>query len=76
MGTIILFVNIDGAMVQSVSGGGHFGGRLLISAKDQARVGLLFQRSGKWKDRQILSGNWIKESQQPTAANKEYGLMW
>ncbi len=31
------FVNIDGIMMQSVSGGGHFGGGLFINTIDQAR---------------------------------------
>jgi CubicO group peptidase (beta-lactamase class C family) len=36
-------------MMQSVSGGGHSGGGVFISAIDQARFGLLFLRKGKWK---------------------------
>lgn len=44
------FVNVDGIMMQSVSGGGHFGGGLFISAMDQARFGLLFARNGRWKN--------------------------
>jgi hypothetical protein len=35
------FVNVDGSMMQSVSGGGHSVG-FFISAIDQARFGLLF----------------------------------
>jgi hypothetical protein len=35
-------------MEQSVSGGGHSGGGIFISAIDQARFGLLL-RKGKWK---------------------------
>src|SRR5580704_6590128 len=44
------FVNVDGLMMQSVSGGGHFGGGLFISALDHARYGLLFLRKGRWKN--------------------------
>ncbi|MEJ7914463.1 MAG: serine hydrolase, partial [Chitinophagaceae bacterium] len=43
------FVNVDGLMMQSVSGGGHFGGGLFINTLDQARFGLLFLRKGKWR---------------------------
>jgi CubicO group peptidase (beta-lactamase class C family) len=43
------FVNVDGVMMQSVSGGGHFGGGLFINTLDHARFGLLFLRNGKWK---------------------------
>jgi CubicO group peptidase (beta-lactamase class C family) len=70
------FVNMDGVMVQSVSGGGHFGGGLFISALDHARYGLLFLRKGKWKGRQLISEAWINMAIQPSAANKEYGFLW
>lgn len=70
------FVNVDGTMVQSVSGGGHFGGGMFISALDQARYGLLFLRKGKWKDRQLISEKWVNAVYQPSAASKEYGYLW
>jgi CubicO group peptidase (beta-lactamase class C family) len=70
------FVNIDGQMIESVSGGGHFGGGIFISAIDQARFGLLFARKGKWKNKQIISEQWVNSVNQPSAANKSYGLMW
>jgi CubicO group peptidase (beta-lactamase class C family) len=70
------FVNIDGIMMQSVSGGGHFGGGLFISTLDHARFGLLFARNGKWKGKQLLSQEWINAAHQPSAPNKSYGFMW
>jgi CubicO group peptidase (beta-lactamase class C family) len=70
------FVNVDGLMVQSVSGGGHFGGGLFINTYDQARFGLLFARKGKWKKGQLLSEQWVNAVAQPSAANKSYGLLW
>jgi CubicO group peptidase (beta-lactamase class C family) len=70
------FVNMDGMMVQSVSGGGHFGGGLFINSLDHARFGLLFLRKGKWKGQQLISQNWVSAVQQPSAANKSYGFMW
>jgi CubicO group peptidase (beta-lactamase class C family) len=70
------FVNIDGIMMQSVSGGGHFGGGLFINTLDQARFGLLFARKGKWKGQQVISEGWVNAVRQPSAANKSYGLMW
>ncbi|MDQ6757380.1 MAG: beta-lactamase family protein [Bacteroidota bacterium] len=70
------FVNIDGIMMQSVSGGGHFGGGLFINTIDQARFGLLFLRKGKWKDKQLISENWVNAVHQPSLANKSYGYMW
>jgi CubicO group peptidase (beta-lactamase class C family) len=70
------FVNVDGTMVQSVSGGGHHGGGLFISTLDQGRFGLLFMRHGKWKDRQLISSHWINDVHAPSAANPSYGFMW
>ena len=70
------FVNIDGVMIQSVSGGGHFGGGLFINTLDQARYGLLFLRKGKWKSQQLISEQWVNAVHQPSAGNKSYGLLW
>ncbi len=70
------FVNIDGLMMQSVSGGGHHGGGLFISAIDQARYGLLFLRKGKWKNQQLVSEKWINAVHQSSLPNKDYGYMW
>ena len=70
------FVNIDGLMMQSVSGGGHHGGGLFISTTDQARFGLLFLRKGKWENQQLISEKWVDAVHQPSSANKDYGYMW
>jgi CubicO group peptidase (beta-lactamase class C family) len=70
------FVNVDGLMMQSVSGGGHHGGGLFISAMDQARFGLLFLRKGKWKNQQLISEKWVTAVHQPSVPNKDYGYMW
>lgn len=70
------FVNVDGLMIQSVSGGGHFGGGLFINTYDHARFGLLFARRGKWKGMQLLSEQWISTALKPSSANKEYGFLW
>ena len=70
------WVNIDGIMMQSVSGGGHFGGGLFISTLDHARFGLLFLRKGKWKDRQLITEQWTDSVHQGSQPNKSYGFMW
>jgi CubicO group peptidase (beta-lactamase class C family) len=69
------WIVLDGAAVQSVSGGGHWGGGLFISARDQARFGLLTLHRGRWNDRQILSEEWIRMALTPTAAQPTYGFM-
>ena len=66
---------IDGLNVQSVSGGGHWGGGMMLTAYDQARFGLLTLRRGKWKDRQILSEEWVRRALTPTPAQPTYGFM-
>jgi CubicO group peptidase (beta-lactamase class C family) len=69
------WINMDGVMVQSVSGGGHFGGGMWISARDLARFGLLTLRRGQWKDRRILSEEWVKMALTPTPVQPTYGFM-
>lgn len=70
------FVNMDGLMVESVSGGGHFGGGMFINTTDMARFGLLFLRKGKWKNQQLISEKWVNNSHQPSIPNKSYGYLW
>jgi CubicO group peptidase (beta-lactamase class C family) len=70
------FVNVDGMMIESVSGGGHFGGGLFINTLDHARFGLLFLRKGKWKNKQLISEQWVNAVNKPSATNRSYGLMW
>ncbi len=69
------WVVIDGQLIQSVSGGGHWGGGMFISARDQARLGLLTLNEGNWNGEQIISKEWIELSKTPTVANDEYGYM-
>jgi CubicO group peptidase (beta-lactamase class C family) len=69
------WIVLDGKMIQSVSGGGHFGGGLFINSYDLARFGLLTLRKGNWNGRQIISEDWITKSSTPTAANVGYGFM-
>jgi CubicO group peptidase (beta-lactamase class C family) len=67
---------VDGQMVQSVSGGGHFGGGLFINTLDMARFGLLFLRNGQWKNQKLVSDQWIRAATQPSPTNKNYGYLW
>ncbi|MBI1779606.1 MAG: serine hydrolase [Proteobacteria bacterium] len=69
-------VEIDGQPMQSVSGGGHWGGGMFISSRDHARVGLLMARSGLWQGRRLISDAWIQSSLEPSPLNPSYGLMW
>lgn len=69
------WIVLDGNPVQSVSGGGHWGGGMFIHAEDMARFGLLTLRKGRWKNLQLISESWIRQSTTPGPANKEYGYM-
>lgn len=69
------WIVLDGVPVQSVSGGGHWGGGMFISAYDQARFGLLTLRRGVWAGRQILSERWVRMALTPTPAQTDYGFM-
>ena len=70
------WVNIDGYMVQSVSGGGHNGGGIFINSEDHARFGLLYLNNGLWNGKRIISEEWIKKSVTSSSTNPEYGYMW
>ena len=69
-------VEIDGQMMVSVSGGGHFGGGMFVSAYDQARFGLLFLNNGVWNGKRVLSRRWIDLATTPSPAKPNYGYMW
>jgi CubicO group peptidase (beta-lactamase class C family) len=69
-------VDIGGEMIESVSGGTHWGGGMLIHAEDQARIGLLMLRRGVWNGKQVLPENWIVESLRPCHLKPTYGLLW
>jgi len=69
-------VEIDGRMIESVSGGSHWGGGVEMHAEDQARIGLLILRRGAWNGVRVLPEAWITESLKPCALNPNYGLLW
>ncbi len=70
------WIELDGQRMQSVSGGGHFGGGLFINTYDHARFGLLFLRDGRWGDRQLVSSEWIDLARRPTEQRPDYGYLW
>ena len=69
------WVVLDGQLIQSVAGGGHWGGGMFISAYDQARFGLLTLRNGKWGAKQIIPESWVRLSRVPTSVQPDYGFM-
>ena len=69
-------VDVEGRLIESVSGGTHWGGGMLIHAEDQARIGLLMLARGEWQGKRILPESWIDESLRPCMLNRNYGLLW
>ncbi|WP_373496822.1 serine hydrolase domain-containing protein [Aquiflexum sp.] len=69
------YIVLDGHIVQSVSGGSHWGGGMFINAYDQARFGYLTLRNGNWDGQQVISEEWIKKSRTPTPVQTNYGFM-
>jgi CubicO group peptidase (beta-lactamase class C family) len=70
------WITLDGLQLQSVSGGGHWGGGVWASSWDHARFGYLMLRRGRWGDRQLLSERWLDLALTPCAVKPEYGAMW
>jgi CubicO group peptidase (beta-lactamase class C family) len=69
-------VVVDGRQLVSVPGGGHWGGGMVISARDLASTGRLVAQGGVWNGRQILPQGWTDELVKPCPQAPFYGLLW
>ena len=67
------WVELDGAKMQSVSGGGHWGGGMFMNSYDMGRFGYMYLRNGMWKDKRIMSEKWIQMARTPGSDNNTYG---
>jgi CubicO group peptidase (beta-lactamase class C family) len=70
------WTEIDGINMKSVTGGGHSGAGIFISAEDMARFGLLFLNDGEWNGKRLISKDWISRATMPSKPNPNYGYMW
>ncbi len=56
------------------------GGALWLRPIDMAKIGLMVLKKGRWKDRQIISEQWIEESTMPHVVtgigSDRYGYQW
>lgn len=68
------WVTIDGRSLQSVPGGGHWGGGMVISVDDQARVARMLLQDGRHAGRQIVSNQWIDLMKTPCQIAPHYGF--
>lgn len=69
-------VTIDGRMIESVSGGAHWGGGIWMSTRDLALVGRLYLHDGLWNGRRIISSDWIARTRTSCDRNPMYGYLW
>jgi CubicO group peptidase (beta-lactamase class C family) len=69
-------VTLAGRVVPVVSGGAHWGGGLFISARDLARIGLLYLDGGTHDRQRLISREWIDRSWTPCPVKAEYGYLW
>ncbi|MFO1081644.1 MAG: serine hydrolase [Reyranellaceae bacterium] len=69
-------VTIDGRPMISVPGGSHWGGGIVVSARDLALTGLLVAGGGVWNGREILPPGWTEELVKPCPVAPFYGLLW
>lgn len=65
-------IAVDGEEMESVSGGGHWGGGVVISAEDQARIALMVAGEGKG----LVRGEWLRMCRTPCALNPHYGFLF
>lgn len=65
-------VDVGGVPIESVSGGGHWGGGVFIHAEDQALIGQMMLAGG----RGLLPAGWVDLSVTPCAIKPDYGLLW
>jgi len=63
----------DGQRLQSVPGGGHWGGGMVISAHDQYLVAKLMLNHGQNAGRQLISADWIQQMITPVDIAPWYG---
>jgi len=70
------WVELDGIKMQSVSGGGHFGGGLFISTADHARFGLLMLNRGRWGEQRLIDEDWFEQIATPAPTRPDYGYLW
>ncbi|WP_327144119.1 serine hydrolase domain-containing protein [Nocardia sp. NBC_01327] len=58
------------------SGNTAVNGGMAMRADDIARLGQLMLDNGHWGDRQLIDPDYIRQAQQPTAANGGYGFLF
>ncbi len=68
------WVEVNGKRLQSVPGGGHWGGGMVISAHDQMLLAQLMINNGQFNGQQILPAQWIEQMRTPCDIAPWYGF--
>jgi CubicO group peptidase (beta-lactamase class C family) len=69
-------VDVEGRQMESVSGGGHWGGGFWSSTRDLARAGHLLLNRGEWNGNQLLSEAWVEQATTPCDVYENYGFLF
>jgi CubicO group peptidase (beta-lactamase class C family) len=70
------YVDLNGKLAASVSGGTRWGGGMWINSWDMARFGYLWLRGGNWAGQQILPASYVKAALTPSEHGPDYGYLW
>lgn len=68
MNSVVFEADASGTLV-----GGSY---MYATARDWARLGLLYLHDGKVGDQQIIPSEWVKLSRAPSHTGSEYGFQW
>lgn len=69
-------VDVEGRTMESVSGGGHWGGGFWSSTEDLARAGHLLLNRGEWDGNRLLSEEWVEMATTPCEEYENYGFLF
>ena len=58
------------------NGNVRFGGSILMSCRDLARLGQLYLNKGWWGGAQLIDANYIANAVTPSPLNASYGFLW
>jgi len=67
------WIELNGQYLQSVPGGGHWGGGMRICARDQAAIGQMMLDRGVYCGQRIVSADWIDRMLEPCDIACFYG---
>jgi CubicO group peptidase (beta-lactamase class C family) len=58
------------------AGNVRFGGSILVSCRDVARLGQLYLQRGEWRGATLIAPSYIEAATSPSPKNPNYGYLW